>query len=202
MMQEWNIYVLFGLRKRTNSGQGSVLVQDFWTPPPPIDFVHDQISIYLALFRVRLRHFLGRALRLGWAQVQELLIKKRGGGDNLPPGNYQENSISLTLSLQFLTQWRIQYFRYINLIVNPQKWTTLVLTLYPMKQVMWTGLLGSSLGNALTRPRKVFDLFLGRNPLDPWRGASNLRCDILLKLWTLWRIFTKIERYFTLFKIH
>ena len=23
-------------------------------PPPPINFVHDQISIYLALFRVRL----------------------------------------------------------------------------------------------------------------------------------------------------
>ena len=33
---------------------GSVLVNDFWTPPPPINIVHDQISIYLALFRGRL----------------------------------------------------------------------------------------------------------------------------------------------------
>ena len=34
---------------------GSVLVNDFWTPaPPPINFVHDQISIYIVLFRVRL----------------------------------------------------------------------------------------------------------------------------------------------------
>ena len=32
----------------------SVLVNDFWTPPPPINFVLDQISIYLVLFRVRL----------------------------------------------------------------------------------------------------------------------------------------------------
>ena len=46
---------------------GSVLVYDFWTPPtpPPINFVHDLIFL---LFRVRLRYFLGRALRLGWAR--------------------------------------------------------------------------------------------------------------------------------------
>ena len=36
------------------SAEGSVLVNDFWTPPPPINFVHDEISIYLTLFRVRL----------------------------------------------------------------------------------------------------------------------------------------------------
>ena len=35
----------------------------FLDPPPPINFVHDKISIYLALFRVRLRHLLGRTLR-------------------------------------------------------------------------------------------------------------------------------------------
>ena len=34
---------------------GSVRVNDFSTlPPPPINLVHDQISIYLALFRVEL----------------------------------------------------------------------------------------------------------------------------------------------------
>ena len=33
---------------------GSVLVNDVWPPPPPINFLHDQISIYLALFTVRL----------------------------------------------------------------------------------------------------------------------------------------------------
>ena len=38
--------------------KGSVLLNDIWNPkpasPPPINFEHDQISIYLALFRVRL----------------------------------------------------------------------------------------------------------------------------------------------------
>ena len=37
---------------------GSVLVNDFCTPapsPPPINFVHDQVSIYLALFRFKNR---------------------------------------------------------------------------------------------------------------------------------------------------
>ena len=36
---------------------GSVLMNDFWTPPgppPPINVVHDQTCFYLALFRVRL----------------------------------------------------------------------------------------------------------------------------------------------------
>ena len=31
---------------RTNligGGEGSVLVNDFWTPPPPINFVHDHL---------------------------------------------------------------------------------------------------------------------------------------------------------------
>ena len=48
------------LNKKNNISyikMGSVLVNDFWTPPtppPPINFVHDQISIYLAFFRVRL----------------------------------------------------------------------------------------------------------------------------------------------------
>ena len=46
------------------------LSEQFWTPPPPINFIHDEIriSIYLLLFRVRLGHFLGRALRLGQAR--------------------------------------------------------------------------------------------------------------------------------------
>merc|ERR1719458_692383 len=39
--------------------------------------------------------------------------------------------------------------------------------LYPMKQVMWTGLLGSSLGNDFGFPRWRLALFLGRNPFDP-----------------------------------
>ena len=54
---------------------GSVLVYDFWTPPPPINFVHDQlffskfIIIYFFVIQgqVRLRYFLSRELRLGWA---------------------------------------------------------------------------------------------------------------------------------------
>ena len=38
----------------------------FLAPPgPPINFVYDQISIYLVL--IRLSHFLGRALLLGQA---------------------------------------------------------------------------------------------------------------------------------------
>ena len=43
----------------------------------------------------------------------------------------------------------------------------LIFTLYPMKQVMWTGLLGSSLGKDFGFPRWRLDLFLGRNPFDP-----------------------------------
>merc|ERR1719153_1336422 len=42
-----------------------------------------------------------------------------------------------------------------------------------MKQVKCTGLDGSSLGKALGFPFNLLDLFLGRNPLEPWRGASN-----------------------------
>merc|ERR1719158_2041339 len=38
--------------------------------------------------------------------------------------------------------------------------------LYPMKQVIWTSLLGSSLGKDLGLPRWRLDLFFGRNPLD------------------------------------
>ena len=44
--------------------------------PPPFNFVHDQIRIYLALFRVRLRHFLGRALRLGCARGLSTAARK------------------------------------------------------------------------------------------------------------------------------
>ena len=47
-----------------------------------------------------------------------------------------------------------------------------------MKQVRWTSLLGSSLGKDLGLPRWRLDLFFGRNPLDPWRGASNFLWDI------------------------
>ena len=36
-----------------HNNEGSVLVNDFWTPlPPPNNFVHDQISFYLALFEL------------------------------------------------------------------------------------------------------------------------------------------------------
>lgn len=49
--------------------------------------------------------------------------------------------------------------------------------LYPMKAVRWTGLDGSSFGKALTLPRCLRLLFLGRNPTCPWRGAENLRWD-------------------------
>ena len=48
---------------------GSVLVNDFWTPPAPL--VHMTRLVYLFSIiqgQVRLRHFLGRALRLGWAR--------------------------------------------------------------------------------------------------------------------------------------
>jgi len=55
--------------------RGVCPVNDFWTPPraprPPINFVHDEISklvFFLLLFRVRLRLFPGRALRLGQAR--------------------------------------------------------------------------------------------------------------------------------------
>ena len=52
---------------------GSVLVYDFCIPPPPINFVHDHLffSKFIIFYffiiqgQVRLRHFLGRALRLG-----------------------------------------------------------------------------------------------------------------------------------------
>ena len=53
---------------------GNFLVYDFWTPPlpPPINIVHDhffpqKISIRIWGY-VRLKHFLGRALRLGQAR--------------------------------------------------------------------------------------------------------------------------------------
>merc|ERR1719384_1246000 len=47
-----------------------------------------------------------------------------------------------------------------------------------MKQVMWTGLLGSSLGKDFGFPRWRLDLFLGRNPFDPW-GELRISCETL-----------------------
>lgn len=49
--------------------------------------------------------------------------------------------------------------------------------LYPRKAVGCTGLVRSSLGNALHLPLWRLLLFLGKKPLDPWRGAENFLCD-------------------------
>lgn len=44
---------------------------------------------------------------------------------------------------------------------------------------MWQGLDGSSFGNDFTLPRWREDRFFGRKAREPWRGASNLRCDMV-----------------------
>lgn len=50
--------------------------------------------------------------------------------------------------------------------------------LYPMNAVRWTGFFGSSLGKLFTFPICLEARFLGRNPSEPCRGASNFRCDM------------------------
>lgn len=54
--------------------------------------------------------------------------------------------------------------------------------LYPIKAVKCGGWFESSFGKALTFPRLLEHLFLGRKPRDPDLGLSNLRCDITQKL--------------------
>jgi hypothetical protein len=47
--------------------------------------------------------------------------------------------------------------------------------LNPKKAVIWGFLLASSLGKDLTFPLRRAARFLGRNPTEPCRGASNFR---------------------------
>lgn len=58
-------------------------------------------------------------------------------------------------------------------------WFTTPLTLYAMNAVRWHALDSSSLGKERMRPRWCLVRFFGRNPREPWRGASNLRWDMV-----------------------
>ena len=51
--------------------------------------------------------------------------------------------------------------------------------LYAMKAVKWQGFDASSFGKERTRPEWWRVRFFGRKPSEPWRGASNLRCDMV-----------------------
>ena len=65
-----------------------VLENDFWTPSPspPINFVHDHyFSANECLFRVRLGHFLGLALRLGQARNRVPRLGQASRGRALRP---------------------------------------------------------------------------------------------------------------------
>mmetsp|Transcript_6007 Transcript_6007/g.14573 ORF Transcript_6007/g.14573 Transcript_6007/m.14573 type:complete len:116 (+) Transcript_6007:1057-1404(+) len=48
-----------------------------------------------------------------------------------------------------------------------------------MKAVRWQGFDASSFGKERTRPEWWRVRFFGRKPSEPWRGASNLRCDMV-----------------------
>ena len=51
--------------------------------------------------------------------------------------------------------------------------------LYAMNAVKWQGFDASSFGKERTRPEWWRVRFFGRKPSEPWRGASNLRCDMV-----------------------
>lgn len=80
-----------------------------------------------------------------------------------------------------LTYWKIIFSKNISNLLDPGLSTSLKIwvipALYPMKAVRWTGLSLLSLGKAFTFPRCLLDRFLGRKPLEPWRGAENFLCD-------------------------
>lgn len=60
-----------------------------------------------------------------------------------------------------------------------------------MKAVRWGSLAASSLGNERMCPWCFLVRFLGKNPRDPLRGASNLRWDMM----TCARIFIQYSKY-------